>query len=132
MVAAIANNYLLGSAQNNAYGVAYVYCNYKSQADQDTASILAAILKQLVQGRPPALGPVERLHHKHASRGTRPSLDDTFSALRDVVCSLLPSCPRYAKSLSSITWFGIWPCCCASVLVSEFLDCAQDLIDNVS
>ncbi|KAH8696897.1 ankyrin repeat domain-containing protein [Phaeosphaeriaceae sp. PMI808] len=85
IVAAIAIDHLLDSAQNSAYGVAYIYCNYKSQADQDTASILAAILKQLGQGRPSALGPVERLHHKHASRGTRPSLDDAFSALRDVV-----------------------------------------------
>jgi hypothetical protein len=85
MVAAIAIEHLLDSAQNSAYGVAYVYCNYKSQADQDTASILAAILKQLGQGRPSALGPVEQLHQKHASRGTRPSLDDAFSALRDVV-----------------------------------------------
>ena len=85
MVAAIAIDYLLNSAQNIAFGVAYVYCNYKSQADQDTASILAAILKQLGQGRPSALGPVERLHDKHASHGTRPSLDDIFSALREVV-----------------------------------------------
>lgn len=85
MVAASAIDHLLNSAQNSVYGVAYVYCNYKSQADQDTASILAAILKQLGQGRPSALGSVERLHHKHASRETRPSLDDLFSALRDVV-----------------------------------------------
>jgi Cdc6-like AAA superfamily ATPase len=85
MVAAIVIDHLLNSAQNSAFGVAYVYCNYKSRADQDTASILAAILKQLGQGRPSALGPVERLHHKHARRGTRPSLDDTFSAVRDVV-----------------------------------------------
>ncbi|KAF2818132.1 ankyrin, partial [Ophiobolus disseminans] len=85
MVAAIAIDYLLNSAQNSAYGVAYVYCNYKSQANQDTASILAAILKQLGQGRSSALGPVERLHRKHLSHGTRPSLDEIFSALRDVV-----------------------------------------------
>ncbi|KAF2787420.1 ankyrin, partial [Melanomma pulvis-pyrius CBS 109.77] len=85
MVAAIAIDHLMNLAQKSAYGVAYVYCNYKSQADQDTTSILTAILKQLVQGRPLALGPVERLHQKHASRGTRPSLDDAFSALQDVV-----------------------------------------------
>lgn len=85
MVAAIAIDYLLDSVQNSLYGVAYVYCDYKSQEDQDTARILAAILKQLGQGRPSALGSVEQLHHKHASRGTRPSLDDLFSVLRDVV-----------------------------------------------
>jgi hypothetical protein len=86
MVAAIAIDHLLNSAaQNSAYGVAYVYCNYKSQADQDTASILAAILKQLGQSRLSVLGSLERLHQKHASRGTKPSLDDVFSALREVV-----------------------------------------------
>ena len=85
MVAAIAVDQLLNSAQSSAYGVAYVYCNYKSQADQDTASILAAILKQLGQSRPSALGPVEILHQKHAGRGTKPSLDDIYSALRDVL-----------------------------------------------
>jgi Cdc6-like AAA superfamily ATPase len=85
MVAAIAVNQLLVSAQNGTYGVAYVYCNHKSQADQDIVSILAAILKQLVQSRPSMLGPVERLHQKHAGRGTKPSLDDIYSALRDVL-----------------------------------------------
>jgi Cdc6-like AAA superfamily ATPase len=85
MVAAITVDQLLNSAQSSAYGVAYVYCNYKSQADQDTASILAAILKQLGQSRPSALGPVEILHQKHAGRGTKPSLDDIYSALRDVL-----------------------------------------------
>jgi Cdc6-like AAA superfamily ATPase len=85
MVAAIAVDQLLDSAQIGAYGVAYVYCNYKSQANQDTVSMLAAILKQLVQSRPSTLGPVERLHQKHAIRGTKPSLDDIYSALRDVL-----------------------------------------------
>jgi Cdc6-like AAA superfamily ATPase len=85
MVAAIAVDQLLDSAQNGAYGVAYVYCNYKSQADQDLVSILAAILKQLVQNRPSTLGPVEGLHQKHAGRGTKPSLDDIYNALRDVL-----------------------------------------------
>jgi Cdc6-like AAA superfamily ATPase len=85
MVAAIAVDQLLDSAQNGAYGVAYVYCNYKSQADQDTVSILAAILKQLVQSRPSTLGPVEKLQEKHAGRGTKPSLDDIYNALRDVL-----------------------------------------------
>jgi Cdc6-like AAA superfamily ATPase len=85
MVAAIIIDQLLNSVHSNAFGVAYVYCNYKSQADQDATSILAAILKQLSQGRPSALGPVQRLHQKHVSQGTKPSLDDTYSALREVI-----------------------------------------------
>lgn len=85
MVAAIAVDQLLNSAQNGVYGVAYVYYNYKSEADQDAVSILAAILKQLVQSRPSALGPVEQLHQNHAGRGTKPSLDDIYSTLGDVL-----------------------------------------------
>ncbi|KAH7411643.1 hypothetical protein DE146DRAFT_674164 [Phaeosphaeria sp. MPI-PUGE-AT-0046c] len=76
MVAAIAVDQLLESALNSAYGVAY-----------DIVGILAAILKQLVQSRPltSTLGPVEKLHQKHAGRGTKPSLDDIYSAIRDVL-----------------------------------------------
>lgn len=85
MVAAIAIDQLLDSAQIGAYGVAYVYCSYKSQADQDIVGILAAILKQLVQGRPSTIRPVEELHQKHAGRGTKPTLVDIYSALRDVL-----------------------------------------------
>jgi hypothetical protein len=85
MIAAIAVDQLLDLAQNGAYGIAYVYCNYKSKADQNTSSMLAAILKQLARGRPSALSPVEDMHKKHANRGTKPSLDDIYSALREVV-----------------------------------------------
>ena len=46
MIAAIAIDHLLKAAQSDAVGVAYVYCNYKAE-EQDCASLLAAILKQL-------------------------------------------------------------------------------------
>jgi Cdc6-like AAA superfamily ATPase len=92
MVAAIAIDHLLNSAQNNTYGVAYVYCNYKSQADQDVTSILAAILKQLVQGQLSTLASVERLHQKYAKQGTKPSLDDIYSALQEVLAQHTYSC----------------------------------------
>ncbi|KAF2678030.1 ankyrin [Lentithecium fluviatile CBS 122367] len=85
MVAAIAIDYLLKSVQSSSHGVAYVYCNYKAQEEQDASRMLAAILKQLVQARPSLAEPVERLHKQHADRGTRPSPDEVFSALRDVV-----------------------------------------------
>lgn len=85
MVAAIAIDHLLKSVQNSLHGVAYIYCNYKAQKEQDASSILAAILKQLVQARPSVAEPVERLHEQHANQGTRPSLDEVFSALRAVL-----------------------------------------------
>ncbi|EOA81085.1 uncharacterized protein SETTUDRAFT_44889 [Exserohilum turcica Et28A] len=85
MVAAIAIDHLLKSVQSSSHGVAYVYCNYKAQEEQDTSRMLAAILKQLVQARLSLVDPVERLHKQHADRGTRPSPDGVFSALRDVL-----------------------------------------------
>lgn len=85
MIAAIAIDHLLNSVQNSSVGVAYVYCSYNAQKEQDASSMLAAILKQLVQARPSIVAPVERLHHKHAGAGTRPSLDEISSALRDVL-----------------------------------------------
>jgi hypothetical protein len=65
--------------------IAYVYCNYKACVEQDVSSLLAAIFKQLVQGRLSTVDHIEQLHHKHANRGTKPLLDELYSALRDVL-----------------------------------------------
>jgi hypothetical protein len=85
MIAAIAIDHLLNTVQNSLHGVAYVYCNYKAREEQDVSSLLAAILKQLVQGRLATVDHIERLHQKHADRGTKPSLDEIYGALRDVL-----------------------------------------------
>ncbi|RYP65432.1 hypothetical protein DL770_009008 [Monosporascus sp. CRB-9-2] len=85
MVAAIAIDYLLGTMQSNTIGVAYIYCNYKAQADQTAASLLAAILKQLAQARPDVAEPVAGLYNHHANRMTRPSLEEIISALQSVL-----------------------------------------------
>jgi Cdc6-like AAA superfamily ATPase len=82
MLAAIAIDHLLKSTQNNSHGVAYVFCNYKDE--QDASSMLAAILKQLVQGQLSALEHIERLHQKHR-QGTRPSIDEICEAIRKVL-----------------------------------------------
>ncbi|KAF1953955.1 hypothetical protein CC80DRAFT_476890 [Byssothecium circinans] len=85
IVAAIAIDHLLKSVQASSFGVAYVYCNYKAQEEQDASNMLAAIVKQLVQARPPIAEPVERLHKQHADQGTKPSLEEIFSTLQDVL-----------------------------------------------
>ncbi|OAG05032.1 uncharacterized protein CC84DRAFT_1148141, partial [Paraphaeosphaeria sporulosa] len=85
MVAAIVIDHLLKSVQSSSSGVAYVYCNYKAQDEQETSNMLAAMVKQLVQGRPSIAEPVARLHKKHANRGTKPSLKGIFGVLREVV-----------------------------------------------
>ncbi|KAH8708531.1 hypothetical protein GQ44DRAFT_815540 [Phaeosphaeriaceae sp. PMI808] len=70
MVAAIAIDYVLNSAQNSVYGVGYHACSYPQAARSR---------------RPSALGLVKRLYEQHVRHATRPSLDDIFSALRDAV-----------------------------------------------
>jgi len=85
MIAAITIDFLLNIVESSSHGVAYVYCNYKAREEQDTSKMLAAILKQLVQARPSLMEPVEWLHQQHAGRGTRPSPDEVFDALRHVV-----------------------------------------------
>ncbi|KAF1955604.1 hypothetical protein CC80DRAFT_549295 [Byssothecium circinans] len=85
MAAAVTIDYLSKSVQNSSHGVAYVYCNYKTQEQQDASSMLGAILKQLVQSRSSSVEPVERLHQRHANRGTKLSFDEILVALRDVI-----------------------------------------------
>ncbi|USP76308.1 Arp Ankyrin repeat protein [Curvularia clavata] len=85
MVAAIVIDHLLKSFQSISVGVAYVYCNYKAQEQQSTSVMLASIIKQLVQSRPSVIEPVARLHKQHDQRGTKPSLDEIFSTLQEVL-----------------------------------------------
>jgi DNA replication protein DnaC len=85
MVAAIAIDHLSRTIQNDTNGVAYMYCNYKSRADQNTTILLAEILQQLVQAQRSIPKSVLRLHEHHSSRGTKPSLDDIFGTLQSVL-----------------------------------------------
>lgn len=90
MMAAIAIDGLSKKVRSGAVGLAYVYCNYKAQVDQNAANLLAAILKQLVQARPSIAEPVERLHKQHAYQKTTPSLEEIFNALQSV-------CTQYSR-----------------------------------
>jgi hypothetical protein len=84
MIAAMAIDHL--SRQNEANGVACIFCNYKTPADQQNAAILlAAILRQLVQGQPSIPESVSRLHKHHSKLQTRPSIEEIFTALKSVV-----------------------------------------------
>jgi len=85
MIAAIAIEHLLTSVQNSSIGVSYVYCNYKDEENQSISSLLAVLVKQLVQTRPLIAGPVERLHQKHADRGTKPSFDEILGVFKEVL-----------------------------------------------
>lgn len=85
MIAAITVDYLHSTVHNADVGVAYLYCNYKRQADQTTSNLIAAMLKQLVQDRPLITQPISSLYDRHQTRRTRPSLEELLSALRNVL-----------------------------------------------
>ena len=48
MMAAIVVDHLLNTVQTADVGVAYLYCNYRRQAEHTNPNLLAAVLKQLV------------------------------------------------------------------------------------
>jgi hypothetical protein len=84
MMAAITIDHLM-TIQSNSIGLAYIFCNYKAQAEQNITSLLAAILKQLVQARPSITEPVSRLYEQHSTRRTRPSLEEICNTLQIVL-----------------------------------------------
>jgi hypothetical protein len=85
MMAAIAIDHLRTLAQEDV-GLAYLFCNYKSQVDQNLCNLLSALLKQLVQDWPDIAVPVTCLYDDHAKKKSRPSLEELFTALL-IVCS---------------------------------------------
>ena len=85
MMAAIAIDYLCMTAECD--GVAYLFCNYKAQADQSLSSLLAALLKQLVQSHPDIAAPVMHVYNNCLKRKSRPSLDEILKALQSVCSS---------------------------------------------
>jgi hypothetical protein len=65
-------------------GVVFLYCNYRRREEQGATNLLAALLKQLVTGRP-SISEVRALYDTHTVRGTRPSLEDISRLLRSAI-----------------------------------------------
>jgi hypothetical protein len=85
MMAAIAIEHLCRTAQADV-GLAYLFCNYKSQVDQSVYGLLSALLKQLVQSRIDITAPVKHLYDHHSKQKSRPFLDEIFTSL-STICS---------------------------------------------
>ena len=84
MMAAIAIDYLHKVTGSETVGVAYLYCNYKAQTNQNASHLLASLLKQLVQTRPAIARPVVQLHDSHSRKNTRPLLQEISETLQSV------------------------------------------------
>lgn len=73
-----------------AFGIAFVYFNYKQNVDkQNVDNLLSSLLKQLSQERPSLPESVKALHDQHRNKRTRPSIDELSRALQSVaaMCS---------------------------------------------
>jgi hypothetical protein len=75
-------------------GIAYLYCNFRRQDEQNAANMLASILKQLVLSRPLMPSGVERLYEKHYAKQTRPLLEE-------IVTEFHAAASAYSKSFMS-------------------------------
>lgn len=62
-------------------GLAYLFCNYKSQVDQSICGLQSALLKQLTQNRLDIAEPVMQLFDRYSKETFRPSLNDIIEAL---------------------------------------------------
>ncbi|KFY65629.1 hypothetical protein V496_02442 [Pseudogymnoascus sp. VKM F-4515 (FW-2607)] len=87
MISAIAVDHICKAFQGDNVGVAYIYNNYNRQEEQTATKMVAAILKQLVQGRPLYGEVVTALYKQHANSGTRPSHEEICTALNSVLHS---------------------------------------------
>ncbi|KAJ9217078.1 hypothetical protein DTO166G4_1133 [Paecilomyces variotii] len=69
---------------NHDVGIAYFYCSYQHNDDQGQKLeiLLAAVLRQLVQGLFLIPDTIHALHEKHRTKGTRPSVEELSRALR--------------------------------------------------
>jgi hypothetical protein len=85
MMAAITIHYLQNAIQTTEIGVAYLYCNYKRQAEQTAPHLLAAIIKQLVQDCPSIAQSLSDLYEHHRVKKTRPTLEGLSSVLQSVL-----------------------------------------------
>jgi hypothetical protein len=87
MITAIVIDHLWKHVQNKDIGVAYIYCDYKTQVQQTATKLATAILKQLIQERYSMAEPVVNLYDRHVNRGTLPSHEEILSVLQAVVSS---------------------------------------------
>ncbi|KAL8991285.1 MAG: hypothetical protein Q9169_007902 [Polycauliona sp. 2 TL-2023] len=85
MVAAIAVDHLCNEARNEDVGVAYIFCNYKTQSEQTTVKLAGTILRQLVQQRLSVAKPLTELYNRHIGKATRPSWKEILDTLQPVL-----------------------------------------------
>ena len=81
---AFANN----ESDESIFGLAYIFLKYNDRKDQTSLNLVGAILKQLLMAKPSLQEHLETLYKKHSKQGTKPSLDNMYQTLSDIVGEL--------------------------------------------
>jgi Cdc6-like AAA superfamily ATPase len=122
MIAAIAIDHV-SKLEDLDIGLAYVFCNYKSQADQSLQGLLSALLKQLVQNRRDITSLVIDLYDRHMKQTRKPSIDELFRALLTV-------CSNYTRVYIVID--ALDECTDRDGTQSQFIDQLSDLQEKTN
>ncbi|KAN0102723.1 hypothetical protein V8E51_011036 [Hyaloscypha variabilis] len=64
--------------------IAYLYCNYQRQHEQNLEDLFTSLLKQFVQEQPSIPESVKTLYNRHKDKRTRPLLDEILGILEKV------------------------------------------------
>lgn len=68
-------------------GIAYLYCNYRQQHEQNLEDLFASLLKQFIQEQPSIPDSVKTLYDRHKDKRTRPSLGEILGNLQTVAAA---------------------------------------------
>jgi len=85
IITSIVVDYLSVEFQNDtSIGIAYLYCSFRRQDEQNPTELLSSLLKQLVQGQLSVPESVRSLYERHKDRA-RPSFDEILKVFHAVV-----------------------------------------------
>ena len=83
-------DYLGRTFRGEDVGIAFIYCSYKEQMDQNVTNLIASLLQQLVQRHSIVPNKVRSLYEQHVGKRTRP----TFAECSELLRSELTGCSR--------------------------------------
>jgi Cdc6-like AAA superfamily ATPase len=88
MITSIVVDHLCKEFGNNTdIGIAFLYCNFRQQREQQHIGFFLSLLKQFAQRTPAIPECVMRLYSDHGKTQTRPSFGEISTALHSVIAS---------------------------------------------
>ena len=67
--------------ENDSVATAFIYCNYKEQAEHTVSILVASLLRQMVQDRCAISDGIKSFYRRHQRRAARPTLDQLTNIL---------------------------------------------------